>query len=498
MVKFSEYQQAVFNFIEEGQGNAAINAVAGSGKTFTIVEAARRIPSNKSVLFLAFNKSIADELKGKLSAFRNVTCSTLHAHGFKALRNFKLRMDKYKSLKYGDFCLGQSQVLDIDSENNLIYPFKSNCRKLYDLARINLIKVGEEDKLATLAEHHNIQPIADEISVVCASLADAYKIPADGSIDFTDMLTLALSNKRYLDKYDFVFIDECQDLSAAQRELMLASLAKGGRFIAVGDPKQAINGFAGALNNSFQLIASLPNTTTLPLSVNYRCGSDIVSVAQELVPQIVAHEGAIKGEVNHVNDLKKIQLGDMIICRKSAPLVSVCLRLLANGIAANIKGKDMGEGLKNLVVKMKAKNLHSLFIKLDEEKEKLCKEIEKTGHTNPKLSTRYITFADKIECLNIIAERVSSIAELKHKLDMLFIDKTEKDIVTCSTIHKSKGLEADNVFIIVPEKLPLTFKGQKEWEYEQELNLKYVAITRAKKTLNIVDVCEDNIKTIEL
>ena len=73
--------------------------------------------------------------------------------------------------------------------------------------------------------------------------------------------------------------------------------AKGGRFIAVGDRNQAINGFCGADCTSFDSICNLPNTIELPLSVNYRCGTNILKLAQEIVPQIQPCNNAISGEL---------------------------------------------------------------------------------------------------------------------------------------------------------------------------------------------------------
>jgi superfamily I DNA/RNA helicase len=58
-------------------------------------------------------------------------------------------------------------------------------------------------------------------------------------------------------------------------------------------------------------------------------------------------------------------------------------------------------------------------------------------------------------------------------------------------------LEADNVWIIVPDKLPLRFKGQQDWEFQQELNLCYVAYTRAKKVLTFVDLNEEELATYQ-
>lgn len=278
---------------------------------------------------------------------------------------------------------------------------------------------------------------------------------------------------------------------------MLKALKPNGRFIAVGDRRQAINGFAGASCDSFDLIANLPNTTELPLSVNYRCGSNIIEIAKDIVPEITAHENAISGEVNEIDNLKTVTNNDMIICRLSAPLVSVCLKLIAKGKTAQIKGKDIGEGLINLVVKMKAKNIPSLFTKLDNELEKIEKSMPK-NIKYPKETSKYLGMKDKIECLSAIAERANGIAELKRYIQDLFSDEAKKNAIMLSTIHKAKGLEADNVFILCPEKLPLRYKGQQTWELEQEMNLKYVAITRAKKVLNFVNVDKANISKIEL
>ena len=54
--------------------------------------------------------------------------------------------------------------------------------------------------------------------------------------------------------------------------------------------------------------------------------------------------------------------------------------------------------------------------------------------------------------------------------------------------RKICDLESDRVVILLPNKLPLSWKGQKPWQFQQEMNLKYVALTRAKKELVFVDV----------
>jgi superfamily I DNA/RNA helicase len=61
-MKWSNKQQAVFADVASGEGHTMVDAVAGSGKTTTILEAMKSVPAGKSVLFVAFNKSIATEL----------------------------------------------------------------------------------------------------------------------------------------------------------------------------------------------------------------------------------------------------------------------------------------------------------------------------------------------------------------------------------------------------------------------------------------------------
>lgn len=496
--KWSQYQEAVFNFIENpNNGSCVINAVAGSGKTTTIVEAAKRAArQGYSVLFLAFNKSIASELTTKMQGYNRIECKTLHAHGFKALLKAsatKLGTDNAKWYKYVKSNIPTLSSFNLEEKEQ--NTFAHNTNALLQLCRINLITEGHLDDIVAVAQHHGIDCQWDEYQAVNTLLSICYRL--EDTIDFTDMITLpcTMACKRYITKYDLIFVDECQDLSKAQQTLLLNSLTPKGRFIAVGDPKQAINGFCGADNESFYNLVKKANGHELPLSVCYRCGSDIIKLAQSIVPNILPFEGACKGEViADATDLTNVKYGDMIICRKSAPLVSLCLKMIANGISAKVKGKDLAEGLKKLIEKQHAKNIHYLYDHLDKELDGIKKRVERSGLcTNIDNAPSVVNFMDKLECIKVIAESCTSISQIINKLDTLFADYTNGSCVTLSTIHKAKGLEADNVFIIVPNKLPLTYKGQQEWEFEQEMNLKYVAITRAKKCLTIVNLDEDGI-----
>ena len=416
---WSEFQTAIFNKVADPTfGSFTVNAVAGSGKTTTIVEcASRESGKGLSILFLAFNKSIVNELRSRLPM--SIDCKTLHSHGYRALmkasRGTRLVTD---DKKWGNYINANLSVLSSrtfgEDESMARANFVSNCTNLLDKCRVNLVKSGQTRHIEELADFFGYDLIADEVSVVSSCLASAYKV--DSVIDFTDMITTSVfSCKRYIPKYDLIFVDEAQDLNKAEQELLLASLTPNGRFVAVGDPKQAINGFAGADCESFANLTRIANNKCLPLSVCYRCGKAQIALAQEIVPYINAFEGACEGEVKHTTRFDGLKAGDMILCRKSAPLVGLCLKLIANGISANVKGRDICEGLKSLVNKTKARTISKLFEKLDHEVELAHKRAEKKG-LNPADAPFVVSLQDKVDCIEVIAGTCNTVTEVLRNL----------------------------------------------------------------------------------
>ena len=498
-MNFSSFQKAIFAEVKNGKTNIAVNAVAGSGKTTTIVECCKLLGyRNKyDVKFLAFNRSIVKELGEKISRYADV--STLHSFGLSIIRNVLgdrgFEVDK-NDRKYSRI-VRDNNMLTLNNDDSNYQKALNNIDKLMKLCRINLI--GDDiAAVNAICDEYSIVPLANEVSLACEFLKDAYSVKSDGNrkplIDYTDMIVLPLSEK-FVDKiptYKVVFVDECQDLSKAQRELMLAA-ARNGRFVAVGDRRQAINGFAGADCASFDKIATLPNTIELPLSVNYRCGKNIISMAQEVVPEIQACETAIDGVVNNVNKitLDLFKPNDMVLCRTAAPLVVMCLKLIAAGVTAVVKGKDIASGLIGMIDKSKAKTIKGFESWCEIEKEKKAREIAKRDKctlSEAKETGTFVGFCDRINCILAVGENISNLDGVKAKIEEIFSDERKANAVNFSTCHKSKGLEADRVLILLPNKLPLTWKNQKDWEFEQEMNLKYVALTRAKKELVFVNV----------
>lgn len=170
-------------------------------------------------------------------------------------------------------------------------------------------------------------------------------------MDFTDMLYYATQyvHRDDFKQYNVVMLDECQDISPLQFEVVKMCKTPRGRLIAVGDEKQSIYSFMGSNLDSLQAIKNAPNTVTLPLSMTYRCAQDIVAEACKVFPDgIVAAPGAVKGFVGD-GTFKDAQEGDFILCRNNAPLVDAFITLLRQGKKCTILGKEFGDELVSLI-----------------------------------------------------------------------------------------------------------------------------------------------------
>ena len=484
----SHYQSAVYSEITNGKSNAVVDAVAGSGKSTTIVEALKLIPIWMKVLFLAFNKAIVEELKLKIGSMQNVEISTLHSLGFSAIRNtfrgVQLDNNKYftyisDGIKFGMF----KPTIELVEEEN--FNFKTNIVKLVDLARAYLCT--DENMLYSIAEKYCINVLDNECSIAMTVINWGKNNVA--TIDFTDMIYFPNVKNLTMPQFDFVFIDECQDLNTAQRELFLKTVkANTGRFIAVGDPRQAIYGFAGADVESFNVLKSLPNTINLPLSVCYRSDSNIINLAKEIVPQIEARIDAPEGVVCHESKVADITDGDMVLCRVTAPLVALCMQYIGKGIKAYVKGRDIGTNLINMIKATKRVQMSDVMIKLSNDLNKVATKIMNKSHctlSEAMTNSVYTNMQDKINAINVIAKDLKTASAVMNRIEAIFKDNDNSGICL-STVHKAKGLESNNVFIIRPDKFYLKHAMRVEWMAEQERNLVYVAYTRAKHFLGFV------------
>lgn len=480
-MKWSEYQNDIFNFVQNGHGNAIIEAVAGSGKSTTIVEAMNMVPQHKSSLFLAFNKAIADELKQ-----RGVNARTFHSLCCGAVMRSRnasnVNADKLNTIM-GKRCS--------DDDN---FKYRSFCTRLVSLAKqlgVGCLVDDTEKVWYDIIDHHDLELDKDEAEMPRAvEIASKLLWASNRSneIDFDDMLYLAVMDGLSLPKSYFIFVDEAQDTNAIQRAILRKIMGPNSRLIAVGDPAQAIYGFRGADSNSLNLIAQEFRCERFPLSVSYRCATSIVEYAHKWVDHIEAADNAPEGKVTEMRtwELNVFQPNDLVVCRTTAPLLDLAFKMLRSKIPVTVMGREIGTSLITLVRKQKTNDLKELIAKIEMWSSRECEKAMAKMQEGKAAAVQ-----DKAGTICLLAEELldeddgKDVNSLISTIEWLFTP--ERNATVLATIHKSKGLEADRVFWLNRSQCPSKWAKQ-DWQEQQEDNLCYVATTRAKTELILIEM----------
>lgn len=473
-MEFSVYQKLIFSFVKQSEQNAVVEAVAGSGKTTTSVQAMKYVPSYMNVLFAAFNKSIVEELERRVPDY--VTVRTMHSLGWSAMKRHyghDIELIDRKSMNHAEKLFSKLRP------NKWFWGYLNNLTKIADIVRQNVY--FDEYVIEEAMEKHAIPVITGDEPQHVMQLIKSMSQDLD-VFDFTDMIFFpALNPDIALPKFDFVFIDELQDLNKAQQIMVERMRRTGGRFIGVGDSKQAIYGFRGSDEQSFQRFRDMESTAQLPLSICYRCSKSVVAEAQRIVPQIRWFEKQEEGKVR-TGDITEITNGDWVICRNTKPLVILAFFLIAEGKKARIKGKEIGENLISLL-QSAGVNIQSVAIRtLRNRRDQLLLQFrDKYKMEKPELHPKIVAMDENIDVLEFIFDKVGG--DVRRVIEFLRVTfSDEKSDILLSTIHKAKGLENNRVFFLRPDLIPSRFAVH-AWQREQEENLRYVAITRAKREL---------------
>jgi len=496
-IEWSHYQLAIYDFIQNGQGNAVIEACAGSGKSTSLVKCLDFIGEDKRILITAFNKDIVNVLTKKTKNRTNVSSMTMHSLGLQMLRtNFRdksLELDEFKYRSFVSTNLKKLTSIDtyaLGKKDFLRYV--DNICKYIDFGRYYLCQTVKD--LDFIEDRYEIDTIADEKAVAIQSM-EWGKRNLD-TIDYTDMVWLPnmLNCQPYGLKFDWIAVDEAQDLNCAQRELLLKCRKISTRMLIFGDSDQCLYSFSGSDPDSFNILKSLPNTISLPLSISYRCADNIVSYAKQLVPTIEKNTEGRKGEIIENAKIEDVNDGDMIVCRNNAPLMKIYNSFIKEGKKCFVRGKDIGNNLKRIVKNTKKENLYKdlskdgvfvrLYSNLFDARDTLMLNSNIDLDTAMQ-SSLIVNRLDTIKALEVLADGINTTDELLEKISNVFSDR-KKNGISLSTIHKAKGLEADRVFVACKSLMP-SKSAKKDWEIKQEYNLMYVAYTRAKNTLGFLD-----------
>jgi hypothetical protein len=276
--------------------------------------------------------------------------------------------------------------------------------------------------------------------------------------------------------YDIVNVDEAQDMNALQLMIARGACKVTGRVIIVGDSRQAIYGFRGAVQDGMDVMKESLQADTLSLTTTYRCPQAVVSEAAKLVPAYKAAPEAPAGSVTPIGSVESAQIGDAILSRLNAPLMPLALGFLRKGISARIEGRDIGKQLIGMIKGFKSATIEELLVKIQAWEKKQIARLQDSKNSEKKIEV----VQDTADTLQAICADCQTVADAEQKLAGLFQDTDEKSrpAIVLSSVHKAKGLEWPRVFL-----LQETFRASRGGE---EANILYVALTRAMRELFLV------------
>lgn len=475
-----------------------LNAGPGSGKSFTINHGFRLITNNMigridptdeqkeifdylktefpnpnlSCCFFAHNNSTKDHLINHLP--RKTPVFTFHGAGMSTITK-RYRFQRLDSMR--------TEKLISDMTGRLI-------RDMNPTDKFHWLGIK---KLVNYLKLENLEPSDDSLHYIKTKYPDMaiYHFPPDwldkttrlldrcaiinGSIEFVDMLWLG-AKAAVRPQYDLGFIDESQDISKIAY-VLVTRLCKNVVFC--GDKNQAINAFAGASEEMYDDIANKADAI-LPLKMTLRCPEYIVDMANYIRPK-----GIIKGPNNMQGQHETIDYDSLpgklvteckpnntlIISRTNAAVISCAIMLTKAQVPCRIVDKDLADEVKYFFKSFHTQSLPKLYDAIDKYEEK---------HSRAKNPLWVQMCKDKADYAKALLDSVSNWSELMDLITETF--ETHLDGYKLSSIHKAKGLEARNIFILNPP-VELAIAMNHPIAREQELNLHFVALTRCELNL---------------
>jgi len=465
---WSTQQDAIYSWFEgtlfPGR-HCVVRALAGTGKSTTIREGVKRLCAGQ------------------------VRVQTLHSVGLGCVRRFrdniKVEFTSTRADSLVDKICGNRPpdavkrlVSKLHTKGREIAP---HATKLGDLTSIAITFECEPDEQWAKAGFG--LDYVETAALQCMELASQVK--SGDTIDGSDMIFLPVRNGWLTKQFDRVLVDEAQDMTVAQLEIAQGVLNDGGLMCVVGDNHQAIFGFRGADSESLDRLKTELNAVELGLTTTYRCGKAIVELAQAYVPNFEAGPNNCEGEILEMADIEGLtaaaQPGDFILSRVNAPIVSIAMKLLRAGKRCHVAGRDIGKGLTTLIRKMRARSVPELLSKIEawatrENARHQAQLAQATNGRRDAIKAKMEAVTDQAEMMIALTEGAKSVTEVETRVEALFTDDGlgAAGLVTLSSVHRAKGLEADRVFILRD-----TLRDYNQ----EEKNIAYVAITRAKKTL---------------
>ncbi len=476
--------------LEAKEDSFVINAVAGSGKTTTLLEYVKNHP-NKKILYLAYNKSLQVSLTQKLINYNlnNLYVSTIHslaykkigAHNYSLVNELKnyileeelsmfmlqkgksyLPSDKYVTLVkdiINFYC--NSSLIQID--NKLLTKYKNNSD--INAKVIELINENSEDLLMHVKH--------------ILSCMKTGKIQAihDFYLKMFQLNNKALNSLNY----DLILVDEAQDIS----DVMIAIVeSQNCSKIYVGDSFQQIYSFRYAsnalkkvkyknysLSHSFRFCDSYASTIRVFLNKFYLKHTDL-----NLKLNGLAQSTKIGKEF--INKTEQFT----IIARTTFGLIQELVNYIHKDYKFYFEGGYNSYSFMNSTV-------YSIYYLKEKKHEKISIDEIKEFNSIKELENYSVDVKnqDYLNIIKFVNEFGNNIFEINKKIKEKIVTKKEDANIIFTTTHKSKGLEYNQVILaddfITQKDIDNPKKNFTKDKIVDELNILYVALTRVKKAI---------------
>ncbi|XP_037701743.1 F-box DNA helicase 1 isoform X2 [Choloepus didactylus] len=503
-IQLTHEQQLILNHKMEPLQVVKIMAFAGTGKTSTLVKYAEKW-SESRFLYVTFNKSIAKQ--AELVFPSNVICKTFHSMAYGHVgRKYQLKK-KLNLFRLTPFMVnsvlaeGKAGFIRAKLVCKTLENFFASADEELTIDHVPIwcknsqgqrVMVEQSEKLNGVLEASRLW---DNMQKLGECKEEAYQMTHDGYLKLWQL------SKPLLASFDAIFVDEAQDCTPAIMNIVLSQPC--GK-IFVGDPHQQIYTFRGAVNALF----TVPHTHVFYLTQSFRFGVEIAYVGATILDVCKrvrkktlvggSHKSSIRGEVR----------GQVaLLSRTNANVFDEAVRVTDREEPAKIHliggiksfGLDRIIDIWILLQSEEDRKKQSLVIK-----DKFIRRwLHKEGFSGFK---RYVTAAEdkELEAKIAVVEKYNiRIPELVERIERCHIKDRDFAEYILGTVHKAKGLEFDTVhvlddFVKVPcarHNLAQLPHFRVESFSEDEWNLLYVAVTRAKKRL-IMTKSLENILTL--
>ncbi|SMG17596.1 Superfamily I DNA or RNA helicase [Marivirga sericea] len=484
-MKLTQEQSSII----QSDGNIKINAVAGSGKTTTLISYAESRPKNSRILYLAFNKSVKLEATKKFKSInlRNVDVQTAHSLAFKHVvigNDLEINSNGYKNHELADILgiKGSGEPLAEMIIANHISKFTSY------FCNSSVSKVEELNYEDTIADKKALGFVETNYSYIKKKTREFLAKMNSGEIAITHdfyLKTFQLQNP--LLDYDYILFDEGQDASPAMLDVFLKQKATK---VIVGDTHQQIYSWRYAAN-SLEMVDFKP----FELSSSFRFNDKIAELAQAVVERKNYVQPDLKFQLKGLGTPSKGEQ-KAVLARTNLGLLSKAIDYISE--RKNLEGiyfegninsytyADDGTSLYDVLnlYNGKKKFIKDPLIKKMKELEDLEEYIDKTEDMQLGMMVELVR-----EYGNEIPKFIKQLKE-KHVENQ---DRDKANIIF-STVHRCKGMEYDSVQLVndflTEEKLKKISQQKKipnliKQKLKEEINLLYVAITRTKNKLYI-------------